>query len=90
MGIMLVSGCSILANHALPTLQAISRWRASRVPARQPIPSPMITGGSVARPTGDNELSYPRELRVGQRLTISSASNYVLLYLSERLPASVL
>lgn len=92
MAIALFSGCSMFANG--PTGASYATGRAPPVHVVRPGESTYSIarayGVSVVRLMRDNNLSDPRELRVGQSLTISGASNYALLDSSERLRASIL
>jgi murein DD-endopeptidase MepM/ murein hydrolase activator NlpD len=92
MAIVLVSGCSILASR--PTGAPYTAGHQSLVhvvrPGETVYSIAQAYGVSVVRLMRDNNLSDPRELRVGQYLTISGASRYGLLDSSERLTESTL
>jgi len=92
MAIALFSGCSIWANRPTGASYAAGQQPLVHVvrPSETAYSIAHAYGVSVVRLMRDNNLSDPRELRVGQSLTISGASNYALLDSSERLPASIL
>jgi lipoprotein NlpD len=90
--IALVSGCSMPANRPTGASYAAGHQPLVHVvrPSETAYSIAHAYGVSVVRLMRDNNLGDPRELRVGQSLTISGASSYALLDSSERSPASIL
>jgi lipoprotein NlpD len=90
--IALAAGCSTLAGHPTRAPYAAGQQPLAHVvrPGETAYSIAHAYGVSVVRLMRDNNLGDPRELRVGQSLTISGASSYALLDSSEHSPASIL